>query len=590
MRVRLVVIAILCAAVGCGRAPSRPVEVDLTTLAPQGRDGRRPASAAGVTGMRQLRVMPDRPLDLFLRVPAEARLVFSLPAGMDPGSLELEAESAARRAPLHSESGDHGERVVSLAGFDEQVIRLRFASRATTPLTLVNPRVVGVDVLFAPIVDRRPELTKGRLNVVLYVVDTMRADRLSAYGYQRETSPRLTALAARGLLFERAYAGGSSTWPSITALYASRLPSEVGSLTPDGRAGKTLAEVFHDAGYATAAFQANFTLLEERGFARGFETYELFREETPDGLPKCVRADAIQERALAWVRAHRDQPFFLYIQIMDVHEYDPPAPWRGKFETPRPAPDAAAMAAAWEQLAKLTPDQVKGLRHWKVNPDRYDETVAYADHEIGRLVDALGDLGVAERTAIVITADHGEPLGQRGQIFHGRTLNEEIVRVPLIMLIPGQSRPERVGEVVSLMDLAPTLADLAGLPVPEQFAGRSLLQPRTRLRPPSALGEQPPFARGNETKGRTFSWYAREGDWKLLMDPDKVVLHDLSTDPGELHDVSGQHPVETGYLVAALTQRAPPLSGAAAPMPAEALTPEARAKLESALRALGYVQ
>jgi arylsulfatase A-like enzyme len=319
---------------------------------------------------------------------------------------------------------------------------------------------------------------------------------------------------------------------------------------------------------------------------------------------------------------------------MDVHGYIAPPPWRDKFAAPSAGHDPAATEEAaklmgtlspeqaeklkalgglspdqlkhftkerLDKLAKLSPEGQNALRAMarlspqkrgsfqKFHPDRYDEAVAYTDHVFGRFVDALGELGLADRTIVVFTADHGEPLGQRGQLFHGTSLHEELVHVPLVMLLPAARRGARVGAVVSSMDLAPTLVDLAGIPTPQRFVGRSLLQSRTRQRPPSAFGEQPPFPWGPKVEGRPYLWYAREGRWKLLMDPNRVALYDLSTDPGESKDVSAERPIETGYLVGALTERVQLLRGGPPAGPA-ALRPEARRKLDSALRALGYVE
>jgi arylsulfatase A-like enzyme len=591
-------------AAGCGRAGeqsrSHPVEIDLTTFARPAADGGGAAPAAAPGGARELVIPAGRPLDLFLRVPAEARLVFALPAGTDPAALTIEAESGTERARLDAEPGEHDERVASLARFGDQIVRLRLTSQAAAPLALARPRIVGSDTPLAPVLAQRPQPAGGKLNVILYVVDTLRADHLSAYGYKRDTSPRIKELAGRGVLFERAYSAGSSTWPSIKALFASRFPSELGDrgLAVNGRVAKTLAEVFRDAGYATASFNGNFSLIDELGFGRGFQTYELLRREGSD-KPAEVAADVIYDKAVAWVRAHRDEPFFLWIQTMDVHSYDAPPPWRGKFTAPpgKAATTEEALKAlknlspeqleAFKAMGKLTPDQLKGFARF--NPDKYDEAVAYTDHVFGQLVDALGEMGLADRTAIVLTADHGEPLGQRGQMFHGESLHEELVHVPLVILLPGVRQGERIDTVVSLMDLAPTLAELAGLPVPDGFIGRSLLQARTRLRPASAFGEQPPFSWGQQGN-RRYMWFAHEDPWKLLMDQGQVALYDLANDPGELTDVSAQHPVVTGYLVDALAQRVPMLRGGAAPTAAEPLTPEARQKLDSALRALGYIQ
>jgi arylsulfatase A-like enzyme len=185
---------------------------------------------------------------------------------------------------------------------------------------------------------------------------------------------------------------------------------------------------------------------------------------------------------------------------------------------------------------------------------------------------------------VVVTADHGEPLFQRGQFYHGMSLHEEVTRIPLLMLIPARAAGVRRSELVSLMDLAPTLVDLVGLPVPERFIGRSLLRPGTTLDPPRAFGEQP--------KAGSYSWFAREANWKLLMEPQRAELYELTTDPGETRDVAAEHPIETGYLTSLLRLRVPMLrDGAPGAPPHDAvLTPEARQELHEALKALGYVQ
>src|SRR5262249_3812134 len=140
------------------------------------------------------------------------------------------------------------------------------------------------------------------------------------------------------------------------------------------------------------------------------------------------------------------------------------------------------------------------------------------DMELGRLFASLEAMGLADDTVVVVTADHGEPLGDRHEIFHGRSLWNELVRVPLVMWVPGLRGGVRVAEVVSLMDVAPTLADVAGLAIPPSFAGRSWLAPATSVPPPGATGE---LVRGSDFA--TTGWYAREGPWKAIVDPAKGV-------------------------------------------------------------------
>jgi arylsulfatase A-like enzyme len=423
-------------------------------------------------------------------------------------------------------------------------------------------------------------------NVILYVVDTLRTDRMSLYGYGRPTTPELRRLARGAYVFDQADAAGSFTMPSVTALLASRRASELrGKLDPAGPAQRTLAEVFHAAGYDTAGFQANLLVTKAGGFARGFHTYELVGRVTKDGLGK-ASAGELHDRALDWVRAHRERPFFLYLQSMDVHfPYAPPGPFRDMFAQPATAPaavppqvapavDAEAARAFAERLAMLS-------------PDRYDGAVAYADMELGRLFAALQTMGLADDTIIVLTADHGEPLGDRHEIFHGRALWNELVRVPLVMWVPGRAGG-RVEEVVSLMDVAPTLSDLAGLGIPSSFVGRSWLAPASSVRPPGATGE---LVKG--TNFATIGWYAREGPWKVIVDPEKgAQLFHIPSDPRETRDVSAAHPELTRYLVGRATAM-PPLpqgTGLATGTPQTGLGEEDRRRRNEALRALGYVE
>lgn len=432
-------------------------------------------------------------------------------------------------------------------------------------------------------------------NVLLYVVDTLRADHLSLYGYERETSPRLEELAERSFVFESAYAPGPHTIPSITSLFSSRYPSALGGrLAPDGAARRTLAEAFREAGYDTAAFQANLLLFASHGYARGFDPYRIVRNDDAPG-PGQADAGRLHAEALEWLRAREGGPFFLYIQSMDVHyPYDPPGSWAERFQPPdarTPQEQVVAhlppdeRAKAREEVEDMPPETLQWLV-WN-NPNRYDACIAYADHEIGELLDALREDGLDRRTIVAVTADHGEPLGQRGVLEHGLSLHEELVRVPLVLHIPWQSEARRVPEIVSLRDLGPTLLDLAGVPVPESFAGQSWTRPRDAQAPPLAIGE-----RLDLHTSRPLAWYARQGPWKLILDGDGSRLYHLPSDPGEEKDVGSQHPEVAARLEDEIRRRSPAFAGSAAePVPLdEGLSPEERRKLEEALRALGYAE
>lgn len=527
---------------------------------------------------------PRRMFDVFLPLPSDSRLEVDLPA--DAGHApRVIVQSERGRQTLRLEQGANGAFGASLAGFDLQPVRLRFKNRdRTRTLTWTKPRVTGVDrALAAPL--PRLQLPAGkRLNVVLYVVDTLRADRLSVYGYHRPTTPVMARLAQRGALFPHAYSAGSHTSPSITALFASRPSSDLsGRLAPGGAAGVTLAELFQRAGYETIGFEANFGLIEALGFNRGFADYRVLKAETPEGL-RYLNAGEVHTQVFDWLRTRSERPFFLYIQTMDVHfPYTPPEPFMSMFQPPPgPPPDPEAVRKVQEMM---TPEGAKALEAFgRASPDKYDGAIAYADQELGKFVDQLAALGLADHTMIIVTADHGEPLLERGEFRHGMSLFEEIVRVPLLVLLPGgqAARPE---DIVSLLDVGPTLADAAQIPVPAQFWGRSLFAPRTATRPPAAFGELTAYL----TNSRVGA-YAREGEWKLIAGAAGVQLYHLPTDPKETRDVGASHRVTRGYLQSAIRTRYPVSAAAAQPLALDAnLSEPERKELHDALRALGYI-
>jgi arylsulfatase A-like enzyme len=575
-RIRSILGAVLASALlACAGGDDARVEIELSDLVSGVIDGERAAlPLEGEGDRRRIVQAAGRTLELFLRLPLASRLEFEIVPNLPSGDFSVSAATDENQSVLTPEPRGDGRWSADLHAFDGRAVRLSLDNRSKSALAWIRPRVVGRTSSRPPALDRSARPPSERINVVLYVVDTLRLDRMSVYGYERPTSPELAALAARGTLFLSAYAPGSKTPPTITALFASRHPDELGArLRVDGPARQTLAERFREAGYATAAFQANFTLREALGYARGFDEYRLFRKPKPEGARK-VDAAELHQHVLAWLRERNEEPFFAYIQSMDVHyPYDAPAPFRERFVTAADAPVPPAPPPA------DAPAEAQ-MQAWYA-PNLYDASVAYADHEIGALMAALEELPGSRRTVVVVTSDHGEPLGQRGDVYHGHSLYEELVHVPLLMLFPWRPEPVRVDAIVSLSDLAPTLLDLAGLPVPDEFTGRSLLRPTDGLDPPAAVGSKD-----------AEQWYIREGRWKLLLDRKEARLFDLAADPLEMRDVSDLHPVATEYLASRLMERTPAfLDEWQAPAPMESgLDADERKSLEDALRALGYLE
>ncbi len=271
-------------------------------------------------------------------------------------------------------------------------------------------------------------------------------------------------------------------------------------------------------------------------------------------------------------------------QSMDVHDYRAPEDLVDRFkgslyrghhvETP-----------AFGSLMIKTPSSMKA------GIDRYDASIAYVDRELGQLLRELEALGVAEQTLIVATSDHGEPLGQRGEWVHNTNLYDEQVHVPLIIHAPWSPEHRRVAQVVSLMELAPTLVDLAGLPAAESFQGRSLLRASSPAQPPSAVGALL-VANARTKVSRPASWFIRHGDWKLLMNSQRARLFHIPFDPHEEVDVSERYPVTARFMREALIARSPSFErGWSEPPPLQDdLDDRGRAEFEEDLRALGYLE
>ena len=328
-----------------------------------------------------------------------------------------------------------------------------------------------------------PPPTQDRPDVLLITVDTLRADRLGSYGFELDTSPHVDALASRGVVFERAIAASSVTAPAHASIMTSRFTRGHTVGWSNGlsmlASGPTLAELFRAAGYETAAFVGNRLLTRRLGFDRGFDSYDDELPAVEVNRQSSFERDAAgtTQRALAWLSARTgDRPFLLWVHYQDPHgPYTPPEGFAGRFRV-EPAADeqplpvlasdyALSGIPAYQALeGRFLPSEYEGL---------YADEIFYADHWIGRLLEAVD--GVSSReTAVLFTADHGEALGETYRYFsHGNTTTPEVAHVPLILRAPGLE-PARRRELVHHVDVLPTLLDLAGLPVPEGVRGLAL--------------------------------------------------------------------------------------------------------------------
>ncbi|MBI4881753.1 MAG: sulfatase [Planctomycetes bacterium] len=394
-------------------------------------------------------------------------------------------------------------------------------------------------------------------NLLLITIDTLRADRLGIYGYAVATSPSLDALAREAVVFDNAQAQSSWTLPSLASVMTSLYPSTHGCVRYDSvldPSFPTLGEMVQEAGFLTAAVTNHVFLSGRHGMNQGFAHFDdelVVNEGVVNGrgtfqrLNDAITSDLISDKGIAWLRQIKEedsgQRWMLWLHYFDPHRnYRVHDGFKSGFDLSTPS-------------------------------GRYDSEIAFTDHHVGRVLDELQELGLADDTAVVFAADHGEEFGEHGFQDHGWTLFREALRVPFMVRAPG-IQPGRVGEVVRLVDVLPTALDLLGLPLPPVNEGTSLLQ---AMRGQGAPRGMPALAELALRPGHIAD-SVQVGEWKLVLDysgavdettgmraegtfdgprvlrdtdavsrsPDQArsLLFDLSTDLGETRNVAQEHP------------------------------------------------
>lgn len=356
-------------------------------------------------------------------------------------------------------------------------------------------------------------------NILVIVLDTTRQDRLLPYGYDRETTPNIQALADRGAVFDAAYSHANWTAPSVASLMTSRTPRDHGvtawfmPLHPDRT---TLSEVLETQGYHTMAVVSHVLFKPELGFAQGFVEYDLSALEDGRNPHTSSSSGRVTDSAIALLDDwDRQQPFLLWAHYFDPHnEY-------------RVHPEHTSFGD--------TPS------------DRYDGELVYTDFHVGRLLDELDDQGLTEHTWVVLLADHGEEFGDHGGRFHRAKLYDELVRIPLIIAGPGIT-PHRVSEVVRNIDIAPTLMTLTDQELPDAFNGEPI--------PLSAGTFQPGEGRPALIETRLHADKRALVQWphKVIRDLEHghVQLFDLEADPQEYTNLARRYPELREDLLASL--------------------------------------
>lgn len=438
-------------------------------------------------------------------------------------------------------------------------------------------------------------------HVVLFVIDTLRADALGAYGSTRTETPAFDALAERGILFENAYTPAPWTLPATVSLLTSTPPCEHGVVLDGDRVAPTthtLAERMAEAGYETASFYANPYAGPTSGMDRGFDTASLRR--FTDG-----------ETVAHWLTERSDpgRPFFLYVHNVEPH--DPYGPAHGVHDSQRAHVNRllrrfrSLTRVDWKKGESLgTTDNTEQQRRLMDRMVELESTlralyradVQRADRRLGSVVDALREHGVWEDTVLVVTSDHGEAFGEHGGWLHDQSLYEELVRVPLLVRLPRDEEGHQVDAPATLLDVAPTLLERVGAPTDSSLRGRTLapvlrngdaLVPREGpLLIAQRINRKKFYRPFHEQRGE-LNVALRQGRWKGIWNPEprRFELYDLAEDPREKENVADRHRTRAEAWQERAERR---LQGCATETrgPAEAeLDPESREQL----RALGYI-
>ncbi len=453
----------------------------------------------------------------------------------------------------------------------------------------------------------------GKPNIILITLDTVRADHLSVYGYERDTTPNLRRFAAESTLYRHAISAANWTAPSHASIFTGMYTLRHGVRydVPDNRLGTlpdavpTLAEALAHQGYRTAGLVANYEYLSDSlGFGRGFDVYRL-------AMPWMVFEQSLYPSALRWMRRRllprieedivylnsermtaealrildrlsSRQPFFLFLNYMDAHwPYAPPEPFLSRFAKP----SRQRSNQEYYDLARA----VDGGERVVTEAERrdlvgaYDGGIAYMDDRLGILFDALRRAGVYDRALIIVTSDHGEAFGEKSLLEHGKSLYQDEVHVPLLIKYPGQREPAEVSAMVSGVDLFPTVTEAVGAQAGPYLAGLPLQRgsgPSARpVFAESYLGPGMDAPRVRRTQRAIF-----RDSWKVTLSTEGgPELYNLAADAGENSNVIREQPGVAAQMEAALSA----WQGNLAPVGASSGLD--KATLER-LKSLGYVQ
>jgi len=425
-----------------------------------------------------------------------------------------------------------------------------------------------------------------RPNIIFIVIDTLRANHVGCCGYRRNTTPNIDMLAREGILFNNAIVAAPWTLPSVASIMTSQYPLVLGirdRTTVVSSKFPMLSEVLKKHGYTSCGIVSHALLSARLGFGRGFDRYDESSSLGHGG----ISSPAVTSKAASFLRQSSGKPFFLFAHYFDPHyhyklhkQYDYYPSYKGIVRSGHPILDI------WRRRGDLTTDDIKYL------VALYDSEIAFTDEHIGMLLGEMKKQGLYDDSIIIMTSDHGEEFMERGWIGHTITLNQELIRVPLIMKFPGHT-DRVVDSAVGLIDIVPTIYQYLGLNIPDSLEGKVLDFDRADAIAPRPIFSEtfnPQIHRPGRVEPIAFRSIVL-GKQKLIYDEIKGTgkIYDLSADPDERADLSSRAGGQNSRLKALLSEWTDYVSARQTAGPVyderQLFTPEQRKQLES----LGYL-
>ena len=559
--------------------------VDWMRLAPTDDEGSRSAPPSPA----ELRPADDR-----LAIPAGWSLAYTF--DIPPGARLRGRTSGTGRLRVVAHRDGHEPRILALLEGGSEEATPRDVDLDSVAGDLARIELQSLDgpveflepVIVAPAAEQVVSPSRRRpRNVLVYLIDTLRADKLGPYSPEtRVRTPGLDGFVGRARVFARGHSQENWTKPSVATLLSGLLPWEHHATTDEAAlpgSVEILSERLQADGFHTGAFIANGYVSDKFGFRQGWSTYRNYIREGRRTQAEFVAADVLQ-----WLDARPDdKPFFLYVHTIDPHvPYMPPDETLALYDS-EPYEGIVDFGRDRELLEKIKSGSVRLNERDKIRLEAlYDAEITYHDVHFDAIIQGIERRGLANDTMVVLTADHGEEFFDHGSVGHGHSVYEELLHVPLIVRLPGVTDvPLAIDDAVGLVDVAPTILDALGKDVPDEMSGESML--------PLLAGQQASAPRV-ALSGFMDGWRTLVvGRHKLIQrTAGRVMVYDLTVDPGEENDLSASRPIAVRYLRGLLGLA---LRGAhqgrarRRGVDHAAETAEIDAETDAQLRALGYV-